>query len=72
MKKLLTILYIIDIYIILSSSYTLLKWKMAEIENNSVILVGIIGMNQIKGALIISILIFIILTVIFIKNKKKK
>lgn len=72
LKIFLILFYIADIFIMFSSFCTLLKWKIAEIENKSIVLVGIVGIKQMKISLIISILIFTILTIIFIKNKKKK
>lgn len=71
MIKILKLFYIINICITFLSFHTLYEWKKAEIEHNTVVLVGIVGMNQVKMIFIISILIFVILTVIFIKNKKR-
>ena len=72
LKIFLILFYIADIFIMFSSFCTLLKWEIAEIENNSIVLVGIVGEMQVKTALCISFLIFIIFTVIFIKKQKKK
>lgn len=71
-KSFLILLYIIDICIMFLSSDVVIEWIIAEIKHDGLVLIGLIGMIHWDAiiALIISILIFIIFTVIFVKNKK--
>lgn len=74
LKSLLKLFYVLNIYVILLSAYLVLKWIIARKEHNGLVLMGLVGMihRQAILTLIISVLIFIILSVIFIKYKKKQ
>lgn len=74
LKSLLKLFYVLNICVILLSAYLVVKWIIAHIEHNGLVLMGLIGMIHCQAILIliISVLIFIILSVIFIKNKKKQ
>lgn len=68
-KMLLRLYYFVNICIMLLSAYI-----RAKIMNDGLVLIGLIGMTAGHAlvTLIISALIFIILTRIFIKQKKKE
>lgn len=69
MKKILVVVYIIDIMLIVLFSYILVWWK------NNHNMPGLAEMLNIKlhiAYLVIEILIFVIFTIIFIKNGRSK
>lgn len=71
---LLRLFYIINICIMLLSAGLVIEWIIAEIMHDGLALIGLVEMIHGHAiiTLIVSALIFIILTKIFIKNKKKK
>lgn len=74
MKKLLVFFYVIDICVMLFSLYLLFLEIKAEIEHDELALMGLLGYIQGKVIIssIVSTLVFIVITVVFVKHKKKK
>lgn len=73
-KMLLRLYYVINIFIMLLSACLVVAWIRAKIMHDGLALMGLVGMIHGHAiiTLIVSALIFIILTKIFIKNKKKQ
>ena len=68
MKKILVIAYIIDIVLIALFSYIIVWWK----DNHN--MPGLAEMLNIKlhiSYLVVEVIVFIVLTIIFVKNRTK-
>ncbi|MCM1506217.1 MAG: hypothetical protein NC177_03645 [Ruminococcus flavefaciens] len=73
-KMLLRLYYFVNICVMLLSAYVVIEWIRAKIMNDGLALIGLIGMiaGHALVTLIVSVLIFIILTRIFLRNRKKQ
>ncbi len=74
LKMILRLFYIIDICIMILSAGFVIEWIVAEIKHDGLALIGLVGMVHGHAILmlIVSALIFTVLMVIFIKNRKKQ
>jgi len=74
LKMILRLFYIVDICIMILSAGFVIEWIIAKIKHDGLALIGLVGMIHGNAILmlIVSALIFIVLTVIFIKNRKKQ
>lgn len=72
-KMLLRLYYVVNICVMLLSACIVIEYIRTKIMNDGLALIGLVGMiaGHALVTLIVSALIFIILTRIFIKQKKK-
>lgn len=74
MKRIFKLLYVIDICVVLLSADFVVRGIIAIKTHDDIALMGLTGMYHYRAIKILTIsgLIFIILTIVLIKSKKKK